>query len=691
MSQLLSDLSTWLDTRPGLQASDRTSEPSESPQALQTGPELVDRIVRAIELDQSVLLTGPRGCGKSRCIREAIKEAQARGIIPPGASVFLQGNREIPRDYLAEDEISFTTRSVGQKLEVSPDIRSAPLFRFARRDPSTRGVEYIDEKRGEIRWDLPSTNGAPSRFVLFLDEINRFSDGVLDSLLSVLEERIAVLGGKEHQVPVVVCMTMNPPGYDGSARRLSPPLAARIGRCFRLATPDLATLSDIILPDRLDRARTLHAASHPGLPFPEISPDVSRLAALVTLCLWGDLSLKKTGGEYLTAETHEFLRWAVQADADVRQAMQGIGDLCQFGPDGRAVGDWAVAAIGAALQESRISGAPVLQVEERHFLQTVVESVAHKIYDNFSPASRPDLTIKKEVAIRRLTERIFKLGAFERKVARDVDDLEFWKREGADDPIRLRQIFLGNRVTDPEEVLRWRSFWFELEQISRKASADQEKGQVARALIRHGLAQRSPDGEECVFSAQSSSKLALALLEGMSLEDGWSALLRSRFPLWSVERNLLRQELELVEPIADYLKAERFLEICDELKLDRLQRRQVVQALEDLWNGRLTLAKSPVEKVVEDSLELEVVTRLDAPAKSALIATLHRLEDQIRQQIQEAERPPEGRLARVLARLRTRQKEDGLTALRQTRGLLSGLLAGLEGAPPAPDATQQER
>src|SRR6185436_18689248 len=271
--RLVRGVRRWLNARPYLIRGTPTDVTAEEGglQFFQTGPDLVARIVRAIELDQSVVLSGPRGCGKSYCIRRAIKVAQEEGIIPRGASVFLQGNREIPRDYLVEDEITFRLVKARGKDEVVPGKRSAPLFRFAQR--GSDDYEPITDEDNRVQMDfgtsersltsllLPggaeadAVNGHPDRFVLFLDEINRFSDGVLDSLLSVLEERTAVLGGREYRLPVVVCMTMNPPGYDSSARRLSPPLAARIGRSYRLYSPDLDTLTDNIINSKLDELR----------------------------------------------------------------------------------------------------------------------------------------------------------------------------------------------------------------------------------------------------------------------------------------------------------------------------------------------------------------------------------------------------------------------------------------------------
>src|SRR5689334_810158 len=132
MPEIVSELIRYLNADPRLTRT-RPVESRTAEEDILTGQSLVDRIARAIELNQSVLLTGPRGCGKSWCVDEAIRQAQERGLIPPGAKVFLQGNREIPRDYLAEDEIGFRTVEKDGKTEVLPINRSAPLFTFARR------------------------------------------------------------------------------------------------------------------------------------------------------------------------------------------------------------------------------------------------------------------------------------------------------------------------------------------------------------------------------------------------------------------------------------------------------------------------------------------------------------------------------------------------------------------------------
>ena len=395
--EIWEEIRRWLVARPIVL---KTKPEICSQKFFQTGPELVNRIVRAINLDQSVILTGPRGCGKSWCINEAIRQAGIQKIIPPGAMIFAQGNREIPRDYMSEDEIIFKMK----ENQVIPSKRSAPLFRFVKRDLVTQ--EPLKDKSN---WAiLQEIDGQPChRFVLFLDEINRFSDGVLDSLLSILEERKAVLSGDQYFLPVVVCMTMNPPGYDSSARKLSPPLAARIGRSYRLKNPDINTLSDIIVSSKLAQMKEKYKdAEGKGEVFPEVSHILIRKAALVTLCLWGDVTMPKAGIEYLTDGTKKLLYKVMQLDNVVRNNMKIISTLCHYGPDARAVWDWLITSIGITMQEASETGVKEIKLTEDHLIKTAVESISHKIYDNFSPATQPELIALKEKAIEELASRI---------------------------------------------------------------------------------------------------------------------------------------------------------------------------------------------------------------------------------------------------------------------------------------------
>ena len=385
-----------------------------------TGPDLVARIVDAIKQDQSVVLEGPRGSGKSRCIREAIRQAAVeKHIFSEKASFFLQGNREIPRDYLVEDETIFHHVEGGGPVSVVPERRPAPLFAFAIR--GSDGLPVVDGSDGKsviCRLDPgekeSKSNPNLSRFILFLDEINRFSDGVLDSLLSVLEEREAILSGRAFKLPVVVLMTMNPPGYDATARRLNPPLAARITRTYKLFTPDLDTLSDQIITARLRNEQRKHdvAAKASKLPnFPVCPPELLRRAALVTLCLWGVPDPKRTsvraGLECLTPATRSLLTALSNRNPTLGQAMAEMEPLCHYGPDGRAAADWLATAIGYAVRQEkeRPSGKPVVLTRE-HLHSTLIETVANKIYDAFSPASRPDQTRKKNRLLKLIAHQI---------------------------------------------------------------------------------------------------------------------------------------------------------------------------------------------------------------------------------------------------------------------------------------------
>lgn len=97
------------------------AEEDDDPALMMTGDALTTAILENIRLRRSVLVTGPRGCGKTYCAEQAIKLAKAHGII--GGSRFLQGNREIPRDVLAEMLIV----GAGGKVELLKALALRPL------------------------------------------------------------------------------------------------------------------------------------------------------------------------------------------------------------------------------------------------------------------------------------------------------------------------------------------------------------------------------------------------------------------------------------------------------------------------------------------------------------------------------------------------------------------------------------
>lgn len=424
-----------------------------------TGESTINLIVESIRQNQAVVLSGPRGCGKSYCVRQAIKRAAAEGVILPGAKVELQGNREFPRDYLMEDSLVLRTHNG----TVVPEMVSAPLFNFAKRDKdNNKPMTLADDKVVmNTRKNLQGGDQTVDRFVLFLDEINRFSDGVLDSLLSVLEERQAILAGETYRLPVVVLMTMNPPGYDGTARRLSPPLQARIGRNWRLYSPDLRTQSNLLIPERrkkilesiLDEKWTAERAKYPerakfvenllgsltvtdiraqvkaknpsatskefallheaacvealiskwqidgvdGLP-----SDLCRRAAMVCICLWGIPRTDETAHTYLTKGTRAMLTALAKENHLLRDAMTELLDLCTYGPDGRAAPDWVQAAYSLARRDNRSAS-----VQKQHFRATLIDTLSHKLNDSFSPANEPEKEKRKHQAILRIFDEIF--------------------------------------------------------------------------------------------------------------------------------------------------------------------------------------------------------------------------------------------------------------------------------------------
>ena len=142
----------------------------------ETGPNLIDAIYAAIVRGQHVALSGPRGCGKSYCISQAVEKAKSAGIVPDNAVIKIQGNKEIPRDYLIEDEITLAVRNIDGQSRVVPETKFAPLFRTAARDGDGKPITNADGfvQCLDTLGQSFNSGDAGKKMVLFLDEINRF-------------------------------------------------------------------------------------------------------------------------------------------------------------------------------------------------------------------------------------------------------------------------------------------------------------------------------------------------------------------------------------------------------------------------------------------------------------------------------------------------------------------------------------
>jgi hypothetical protein len=222
---------------------------------------------------------------------QAIAEAVGRQIIAPGAYIHLAGNRELPRDYLTEDQISFRKDEGGK---IGTYVQSAPLFHFAIRDDAG---EPVSDESGRLLCDFGSRGHHYSRFVLVLDDVHRFSDGFLDNLVELLANPTVRRAGREFLVPVVVCMTAPPPKLDYIVRGFSG-IAARVGRVYQMCFPDFNTLANIIIRPNLlqlkslydsePKARGLSVGKESGyLQYPHVSLDLVRKVSLFALlCCW---------------------------------------------------------------------------------------------------------------------------------------------------------------------------------------------------------------------------------------------------------------------------------------------------------------------------------------------------------------------------------------------------------------------
>ncbi|ASY61393.1 ATP-binding protein [Sinorhizobium sp. CCBAU 05631] len=465
----------------------------------ETGSDLIETIVGAIERKQHVALAGPRGCGKSYCVGQAANIAQQRGLIPPSGIIKIQGNKELPRDYLIEDDLALEVRSG----VVLPKPKYAPLFSRARRDPGT-GRPIVINGRVEIEGDGANGLMKPGQtLVLFLDEVNRFSDGVLDSLLLLLEEGEAIMGGDTYQLPVVVLMTMNPPGYDSSARNLSPPLSARIGRQYRLLSPQLDVLTDTIAPSAIARATTTKPVS--AEPVSEVpdgeaavgevaasdaaatqlgpvrtpnvlppSPRTLRRAAAATLCCWGNPATEKPSFEYLSEDMRRLLSGLARSDPALEAAMTTLSDLCHYGPDARALIDWIKAASVVARNEAMALWQRSIQVQGRHFIDSAITVISHKVQDSFSSASQPGNTRRKEEAIHVIVRTLMHGSPeIDALLRRRLDDDELllpaaktiWTGGRAG---QLRQEMIDHKVVEDAAVEQWCAFIQSLPDLATK-------------------------------------------------------------------------------------------------------------------------------------------------------------------------------------------------------------------------------
>jgi len=361
----------------------------DDPALMMTGDALTTAILENIRLRRSVLVTGPRGCGKSYCSEQAIKLAKAHGLI--GGSRFMQGNREIPRDALSEDTLIV---GEGGKVELLKALALRPL-----EESGSLSREGFPDWPGIPRGsgvDPTSVWQPRDWMVLFLDEINRFGDGFLDSLLALLEERKIVRRGQDYYVPIVVVATANPPGYDMTAKKLSPPLQARITRSFRVSQPDVEALVHGIMPSKIHE----FARDYPTDQAPDVPQELRYLAAGVTLCLWGDPGSGSKGRYFLTRATRQLLARLMSSDGVLARDMRELSTLIDFGPDARAITDW----IGCAMARAATAGARTVNVA--HLEETAVHVLSHKVREKFNEGANPNLGIRRDRLILNIVQRI---------------------------------------------------------------------------------------------------------------------------------------------------------------------------------------------------------------------------------------------------------------------------------------------
>ena len=401
--------------------------PAHTPFGEETSDELFAEIFSAISRREHVLLIGPRGSGKSYAGRRAIRMAERRNatgaldrdnsVLVPGAQVIAQGNKELPRDYFFEPEFEFV-KTKDRANPLSMALRQPPLMRHAEVDDSGRivfqKVEPTDDTAADMitRYRTKFTirdecTGKPFRtidhFVLFLDEINRFNDGVLDTLLLLLEERCVIYQGRLVEMPVSVVATMNPPGYDISARSLSPPLLSRFTTVKQLYTAGPKTLVATILPEsfRIQREELVRLRYE--------------VFAVAIILFWGDYDVKRPSGAYLSPDARDTIQCVKTfASTDLTEYLRFISQKSSYGPDARGTRDWIAATRRRLISERydmAIFDAGTNPADNAALAAAAIRelsgSIANKLVLNFSPEAKPDEFRKLMQILSNVTHELF--------------------------------------------------------------------------------------------------------------------------------------------------------------------------------------------------------------------------------------------------------------------------------------------
>lgn len=411
----------WLGARPQSDHSgDDGNTAAMQGEPLVSSDYVVELVYECIRDRIPVVLAGPRGCGKSRCAFRAIELAVERGVVFGDATkvngkytksakwgtVTAQGNKEVPRDYLMEDE----ARIASNGKSVSLQLKEAPILRFAERTPE--GGPAVTAS-GELMIDA-SWNHRDLPFVVMLDEINRFSDGVLDSLLLLLEEGKVLRDGVAIGVNCSVVMTMNPPGYDGTAKRLSPPLQARLGRMLPLCTPDFTSTYEI------SRSNIYRAVAPPQS---RSEDDIAlRKACLTSLALWGAVQPGSNAYRYLTKETFNLLGDLAKRSG-LTVPMKHLASECNYGPDVRGVRFWVLAA--QARRNNLASSASASQEPLVSCLRkTFDHSMLHRLSTRFVEGSSGEALSKVEQAARAVMGYILDFDNSDPLLQTAIDQIE---------------------------------------------------------------------------------------------------------------------------------------------------------------------------------------------------------------------------------------------------------------------------